>query len=1594
VAVEGTIAKTEFNTKESYDSIKNTVLYDGDGIISVTRVNSAGDSEIIEYQVYNKDKHSYDTIFNKSGAASSRTTVKFVRAGSSTLGYEVTSPDKITNPISLIISEDGNVSIKNAKSGTDIAKINYTNTAGTYAGAKFVTVYTADGYKVIESNELRLTDGTRIVMQQIEDGSWYGVRVYTISGIINTSGYSSPESMHEYDDGYGHGNASTVRDEDKRDVLNSLKYGDFGYGNSIRYYGESEPPEGIDFEATSLDDYSGLDNGTITIQKNGDYGYRFQYQGYDLIRLTFNVDAAGNAKNAGEYFQINDPFKGSGALTVKNAYSNTYSLNTTSENVQKAWTFSISKDGKLSIDSELKKFRAWSNQRGAEVWSDFAGATSLGEYTFVEGSYTNAGSSQKETEYFLMKNDGTFQVLHDKMEIGTDIIIHSKDKIDELKKNGIVGDYNKEVIDKADEWLIQITGPPLELQETAFASRGEFSKHDKDNFGNVFALGHSFDLNGNKTLEIQTIKDTNITFNSYDPSIKQYTKTAERVILEAGAALIISLNAYSNKMDVEISRGTIRIPKNTTLYIPPSSGGSSSGGGATDATGTNAEIHDDRVKDEKGNVLKGWYTASDGTLAVRGGSVVVFGINAVYKQGSTIMGVTVTQNSVRLAVTDNAGVPVLVAADARLGATISVQGKSIGLNAFGVAGNTYETQTFKGIDGKEYRGIALNDEGKLEKHAKTWVQKVGKWVSKNWKIVVAAVVVVVAVVAAIWCPTILTFIPKLIAGLGTWVVGAAAAATVAASTLVAVGTMVIGAALIATGATMYGIGRITNTKWLTDAGVIVMAAGAVVAISGFASWAAAALKGVLGVAKIAKLGKFLSLLLKTVIQQSVISTGLFAVGRGINYIGERTGSEFLQDFGDNIGGGSWKIGFIWGAVGWEDGHFGFSKGWGINLGTLFIGNQTFKSLDTIKLPDGSEGFYEKTIKGFDISIPIGNINLGFSYIHSYDNIYGERWNIGANIAFGGNGKISGLNLGINVNYQEKDPYNTGQHGWTLGSNFGFRNMQIGASYNFTLQTIGFNLTYNFNTKTDQFYKNIAGLTIGGSYSFRNGDVSFNAGVKYANGANIGYNYSVFTDENGMRYVRKGVSISFDFRAKLNGKDADGNQIKLDHNYGNVSFSVNETKTYDRDGNLLDTTVTPSASMNINIEQLTSYLNKTKDESGNDILAPTLSSIAMNLAYYVYRGAAFIVGIVSSGIAYIAGVFTEAMRAIYDGITGNPQEIGHKYGYAEKWANFVFEESGAQSIVLGIKGFVSAIAKGKTFKEAISAAKNIIVQNDLEIKTGKKFKTKIKDGKKVQVTKINDKEELEVDISSQEASILKDGVVIEKFSISIEDGKVKVKDGSYTLNDFGNSINIEQILLAVAEGYASHGYLGVDNFMINSHFISAAEIKTNEGTISYKVVYIGTQAVLTISIQKGIDTANGRIKGYFGDIFGLNWGQDSATIVRSAIGSDMYNMSYAQVHSKAGNQVVMRQILLNGSDYICIDFVKVGDGYVLKAGNNAVIYSQKGRNGYYTREFVISTKKEKTAVEKKLNSFKIFNDALGALSSITGSEEWVNIDNSS
>ncbi|MDR1196309.1 MAG: hypothetical protein LBL00_07535 [Endomicrobium sp.] len=533
---------------------------------------------------------------------------------------------------------------------------------------------------------------------------------------------------------------------------------------------------------------------------------------------------------------------------------------------------------------------------------------------------------------------------------------------------------------------------------------------------------------------------------------------------------------------------------------------------------------------------------------------------------------------------------------------------------------------------------------------------------KNWKIVVAVVVAIVAVVANV-VPGIgnaLSFALGKVAGFlfsAALVTTVTTAAAVIGMSAAVAASLMIGVAVIAVGAIMYGAGRAFNVKWLIEAGVIVMAAGAIITIASLSSWASSAIGGgggataagkeVMGtvikeaakktlkeIAKniVKEALKVVIKIAKAVAAEAIVSTGVFFTGRIVHRIGVRNDSDFLKDFGNNIGGNSWKIGFIWGAVGWEDGHFGFSKGWGINLGTFFIGNQTFRSFEPIKLPDGSEGIYEKTIKGFNISIPIGNINLGFSCIYSYDNIYGERWNIGVNIGFGGNSKLNGFNFGFNMSYQEKDPYFTGQQGWTFGSNVGWKNMQIGASYNFTSQTVGVNLTYNFGKITNKFLQGFAGVSIGGSYSFKYGDVSFNAGVRFTNGSSVGYSYSEVTDaETGMRYVRKGVSISFDLRKyygyQKNGKGIDDyaedeNKQKIPVsmedgseyiNYGSLSFSVTETKTYDKYGNLLDTSVTPSANMYINIEQLTSYISAKRDQFENLIaLAPTLSSIISSL----------------------------------------------------------------------------------------------------------------------------------------------------------------------------------------------------------------------------------------------------------------------------------------------------------------------------------------------------------------------------------------------
>ncbi|MDR1196452.1 MAG: hypothetical protein LBL00_08260, partial [Endomicrobium sp.] len=388
-SVGGTVAKTELENVDDVDSFKTTILYDGDGVISVARVNSAGDSETIEYQVYNKDRNSYDIIYNNSGEASSITTVKFTHQGYSTLGYEVDAIG-LGNP-TLHISEDGDVLIMNVRGNAEIAKINYTNTSGEYSGAQFVTVYTQNySYGAKTVNELRLTDGTRIVMQQIDDGSWYGAKAYTANA-----------------------------------------------------------------------------------------GSRSQHEAYDLIRLTFNLDAAGNAANEGEFFKISNPMEGAGAVTYMG--NNTYSLVMTSENIQKTLTFSIINNGELDITTDIKKFRAWSDQRGAEVWSDFTGAVSVGEYTIVEGSHLD------KTEYFLMKDDGTFQVLRDGMKIGTFATIHSKDAINKMISNGEIRDYDKDVINKAEEWFIQINGPPIELQDANRAQAGEFSNYAGDSFGNIFA---------------------------------------------------------------------------------------------------------------------------------------------------------------------------------------------------------------------------------------------------------------------------------------------------------------------------------------------------------------------------------------------------------------------------------------------------------------------------------------------------------------------------------------------------------------------------------------------------------------------------------------------------------------------------------------------------------------------------------------------------------------------------------------------------------------------------------------------------------------------------------------------------------------------------------------------------------------------------------------------------------------------------------------------------------------------------------------------------------------------------------------------------
>ncbi|MCL2334659.1 MAG: hypothetical protein FWC57_01190, partial [Endomicrobia bacterium] len=1159
------------------DNISITTMYDTEGVVKITKYNKAVHAmETIEYKTYNSQTGKYETILNASGFAAVITTITASRAGDTGFGFIVENMAG-NSSMQIIIGIDGNIKLdakENAKKLV-VAKVYGKNTSGPNAGDSFVMVITGDA-EIEPRYEFRQKDGTVIEMITLDGKTFIGVKKYEVNGSVQVSAQDRQWAQGSYSSGYD-------------------QYGNYDpYGNNNgqnNYSYEMAPGEGDQFWQNLKYGYGGFGEGRL-----GDAGYEwdtsgdpnnrnlyfvpdgtgggkyvYSYTGYDLISLTLNTDAYGNPYNDGIFFTIGDPMKGPNPLRgpPNGPLTQTYYDATTIR------TFTLNFDaatGKLSYTQKIDKFLDPSRNQ----WLNNEGEYQLpGGEVILAGSVENTDGTRKAIDLYWMKDDGTFQGLRELTQIG-DFYIRKADHNQDGKYNTNKTDHtqNVTVIDDFENDINYII-TTRSGENIAFGSN--------DTFGFNQTAGNTFILSVSKTVDskgktvfsiaIKLPMAISVDYKYRDP--KTGENKAVACVIVAGASVMFTKDANGH-ITADIFDGILDIGHNT--IITGGSGGSS-GGEGPDASDTNAVVND-QVKGKDGKVLKNWYEVSNGTISIRGGSLVVVGTGATFKKGSVIGGYTINDGSVKYMGMSDGGVMVLVSADKNKQVSVTFQGKKLKLDSQGLVGNKWEKTTY---GDNKYNVLKLDKYGKIEKHAKTWAQKAGKWIGKNWKVVVAVVIIIVAIVVNV-IPALGTAVSIALEAVAHALLGSIAAAAIAAgASAAAMGIVAIGLAAAAVGASMWAAGKLTGNKWLINAGKSVMMAGAFVAIMGVAM-AAGAVVGTLikGAAVMLSFGASVATttlinILASMAAVAVAGTTYSALGYGIRYLGEKTDLEFFEQLGRAIAGSgnNFKVGLLFFEIGWEEGHFGFAWGFGITLGSAgFIGYQKFQSFTkSAKFYDenGVEyyDYFKKTKAGIDISYA----GFGITCLWSNDNIYGNRWTIGAQISLN-----SAVSLSFNINYVEKDPYGSGNSGWSISISFGDRKngINFGASYNFTHQTISGNLGFSLGKIM---------MSIGGSYSFKNGDYSFSASLTPPStmkkdgllnlAPTFGYNYSVRTDDDGNRTVSSGFSVTItENRRGQNKRDENGN-IMTDKdgkplegemlNWGSITLGYTNSKTYDKDG---------------------------------------------------------------------------------------------------------------------------------------------------------------------------------------------------------------------------------------------------------------------------------------------------------------------------------------------------------------------------------------------------------------------------------------------
>ncbi|MCL2144512.1 MAG: hypothetical protein FWH43_03345, partial [Endomicrobia bacterium] len=1054
-------------------NISITTMYDVEGVIKITKYNKAMHAlQTIEYKTYNLQTGKYETVLNAYGFAATITVITASRTGDTGFGYIVENMAG-NSAVEIIIGADGSIKL-NAKTNTVkivVAKIFGTNTSGPNAGDSFVMVI-FDGGKETRY-ELRQKDGSIIEMITLDGKTFIGVKKYEVRGSIQMSAEERERMMGSYGydygsygyDPYGYSNSyssnysSEMTLEEENLFWRNARYGDsrfFGFGNG--------KPEGIDFE---WDTILNPNDKSLYFMPDGSGGgtYMYSYMGYDLLSLTLNTDAYGNPYTDGVFFTVGDAMKGANPLrgppngSLTQAYYDGNSMRTYTINFD-ASTGKISYDKNIKIDKFLDPSR---NQ-----WLKNEGEYQLpGGEIILAGSAENPDGTRVAIDFYWMKDDGTFQGLRELTQIGN-FYIRKADYAQDNKYNinRTVHTENETVIDFSDINYILTTRSGANI---SFGSSDIFDFNQSAGNTFILSLSRTVDSKGKPafSIDIKLPMAISVDYKSRDPKSWEATVVSNLVIV-AGASVVFTEDRDGN-ITANIFDGILDIGSST---IYSSSGGGSSGGGLPpDASDTNAIVND-QVKGGKNGkeVLNGWYEVTNGTISIRNGSLVIFGLGAVFRAGSNIMQNEVLSGSVKVV---GSGKGVYFASVGSGGAVLKFQGKKVSYDENGVAGNRYKTTSYTGDDGKEYKILKLDKYGRIEKQANNVFEAVGFWVEKNWRYVVAAVVIIIAVIV-----TIVSF------GAASPATGAASGGIIGWAAGTAIGTVasaVAGAAIT--------IGASVTTAALLAASTIMLLAGLIVQAALIAgSWIVSKAVGIV--------------------------TGDWEKADKIWDFGKKTAKESIKNL---------KLNLFFMSIGWEDGHFGIAWGPHIDLSIgsfrIYAGYSEFKSVSKVRLkgkdPDGADNdtyeYYTKKKGGIDFSYG----SIGVSVMWSDDNQYGKRWTVGGSYTF------AGVGISYYARFMEIDPNNSGQNGWT--HSFGIT-LQNGAAFEFSYNTLWQTVGFNFSVSGSR-----GSASFGAAYSFVRQGWSMNVSAM-----GLGYNHSdmrmidpdtgkVYSD--GRRAVSDGFSLT-------------------------------------------------------------------------------------------------------------------------------------------------------------------------------------------------------------------------------------------------------------------------------------------------------------------------------------------------------------------------------------------------------------------------------------------------------------------------------------